>query len=74
MTEIIILGVLTIWTITKIKAWLLMIDIMAMSTIMWMGGYNINDRYRDQVGDHKDNGLDINDRYNDHVDNHEDND
>ena len=74
MTEIIILGVLTIWTITKIKAWLLMIDIMAMSTIMWMGGYNINDRYRDQVGDHKDNGLDIYDRYNDHVDNHEDND
>ena len=74
MTEIIILGVLTIWTITKIKAWILMIDIMAMSTIMWMGGYNINDRYRDQVGDHKDNGLDINDRYNDHVDNHEDND
>ena len=74
MTEIIILGVLTIWTITKIKAWLLMIDIMAMSTIMWMGGYNINDRYRDQVGDHKYNGLDINDRYNDHVDNHEDND
>ena len=74
MTEIIILGVLTIWTITKIKAWLLMIDIMAMSTIMWMGGYNINDRYRDQVGDHKDDGLDINDRYNDHVDNHEDND
>ena len=68
MTEIIILGVLTIWTITKIKAWILMIDIMAMSTIMWMGGYNINDRYRDQVGDHKDKGLDINDRYNDHVD------
>ena len=51
-----------------------MIDIMATSTIMWMGGYNINDRYRDQVGDHKDKGLDINDRYNDHVDNHEDND
>ena len=47
---------------------------MATSTIMWMGGYNINDRYRDQVGDHKYNGLDINDRYNDHVDNHEDND
>ena len=57
MTEIIILGVLTIWTITKIKAWISTIDIMTMWTIMRI---MINYRYNDYADGNEDDVCDNN--------------